>query len=63
MRGSFFGDTLKNAPWQRGIAFRTEDPGFEYPQGVCILGICALQCLCHKLICIVIVSAWEKRND
>jgi hypothetical protein len=41
-------------------AHRTEDPVFESRQGVWFLGIYTLQCLCHTLICIVIVCTLEK---
>jgi hypothetical protein len=45
-------------------AYRTEDPGFEYRQGVRILGLYlhTLQSFSQNLMCIVVVWIWEKSN-
>jgi hypothetical protein len=56
----------ESKPWRRdtvviAAAYRTEDPGFKSRQGARFLGIYALQCCCHNLICIVIVLEKKKR--
>jgi hypothetical protein len=61
-------NNLGMLPWRRGIvviaaAYRTEDPGFEFHQGVRFLGVYTLQCCCHNLVCIDIVLTWKKIND
>jgi hypothetical protein len=52
---------VERNPRRRGLvviasAYITEDPEFESRQGMRFLGMYTLQCCCHNLICIVIVS-------